>query len=74
MKYLQMYRAAICIQTAFRRYAAQRHYKLLKAVIIMTQANYRASVVRQKVEKVFKAAILNYTELIKHLGRMIEID
>ncbi|VDK73468.1 unnamed protein product [Onchocerca ochengi] len=51
IKYLQMHRATICIQTVFRRYAAQRRYRLLKAVIIMIQTRYRASVIRQKLKK-----------------------
>uniref|UniRef100_A0A0M3KBC8 Hum-2 (inferred by orthology to a C. elegans protein) n=1 Tax=Anisakis simplex TaxID=6269 RepID=A0A0M3KBC8_ANISI len=51
IKYLQMHRAAICIQTAYRRYIAHKRYVMLRRTILMIQTHYRGAVIRKKVEK-----------------------
>lgn len=48
-----MYRAAVCIQTAFRGYIMRRRYRCMKAAVIMIQTHFRGFLVRKKVEKVF---------------------
>lgn len=52
MKYLQMHRAVVCIQTAYRRYIARKKYLMLKAAIVMIQSHFRGALVRRKIEKV----------------------
>ncbi|KIH45389.1 hypothetical protein ANCDUO_24570 [Ancylostoma duodenale] len=49
--YLQMHRAAIVIQTAYRRYVCESRYRKLRCAVVAIQAQYRAAKVRAWVEK-----------------------
>ncbi|ETN78058.1 hypothetical protein NECAME_03017, partial [Necator americanus] len=71
-----MHRAAIVIQTAYRRYKCESSYRKLRCAVIAIQAQYRAAKVRAYVEKMRyeKSAIVIQKYWRGYLVRRSEIE